>query len=392
MRLVRSFAVLLAAIALGGCDWAQFGFDATHGGFNPYEPALTTDTVTHLTQAWHRDGVFAPVVADGHVFVLDDQTTSVNLYALDPASGAVQWHDTLGGPGTVAFNAVVANSTLYFLFATFSPLQTSLHAYDVATGALKWATNPATGPAECKVGDAPSPVTVGAGNVVFTAYTSATQTGAVCAFDAATGTFQWSRSFAGESFTGTPALANGRVYAASHAFANLAAAKVRALSATTGATVWARTASNAGGSGSVVVAGSHVLVAAGTLLTFDATTGTPGWTSSANAVAATGDTVIAVEPGAVRALALNNGAELWSILGPSATEYSTPAIAGDIAYVASRQVFASDTQCCAHVDLLRLDSGGRVATISTDTRVTPSAIVSGGSIIVDSIGVTAYRP
>jgi outer membrane protein assembly factor BamB len=395
MRVRLLFVVLVAALGLGGCDWAQFGFDATHSGFNPNEPDLTVDTVTHLTPAWHRDVGVHPIAADGHVYVVADQTSSEDLYAVDPATGAQQWHDTLGGPSSAVFNVVAANSTLYFLLANFSPLQTSLHAYDAATGALKWATDRTAGHAECKVGDAPAPVTIGSGIVVFTAFTADTQTSAVCAFDASTGVFQWSRQFVGESYSGTQAIANDRVYAASDDFSHGPETHLRALNVTNGATVWGHTVSGTTAD-DTVVAGSRVLVAGGAkLATFDAVSGTPGWTSAgATAIAASNDRVVAVGPSSVRALDLSDGAERWSIVGPSAVSYRKPAIAGGVVYVGSQQELANDAgECCAHIDILRLDSGGRLASLSTATGANPpSAIVSGGTIYVDANGVTADRP
>ena len=43
--------------------------------------------------------------------------------------------------------------------------------------------------------------------------------------------------------------------------------------------------------------------------------------------------------------------------------------------------------------VLRVDSGGRIASINTDANGgVPSAIVTGGTVYVDSAGITAYRP
>jgi len=61
----------------------QFGFDAQHSGFNPYESELSPATVATLVQAWTATtgsaiGYSSPAVANGVVYA---GSTDDKLYA-----------------------------------------------------------------------------------------------------------------------------------------------------------------------------------------------------------------------------------------------------------------------------------------------------------------------
>lgn len=64
----------------------QFGFDAAHTGYNPYERILSSSNISRIVPLWTfttRDGVFSsPVVAGGMVYVGSDNH---NLYVFDAA-------------------------------------------------------------------------------------------------------------------------------------------------------------------------------------------------------------------------------------------------------------------------------------------------------------------
>jgi outer membrane protein assembly factor BamB len=384
--------VVLFSVVLAGCDWAQFGFDATHGGFNPREPALYAGAVTRLARAWHRDVVFGPVVANGHLYATAGGPQTSELFSLNPSTGAVQWQvSTASG---IATAPVVAGSTVYVTTGQFSPLSSAVKAYDAATGAFRWAT-PANVPPECTIAGIPNPPTVAAGLVVFTSGSGPNRPSAACAFDASTGAFEWSSVLPGNAGISAPAVANGEVFVAAGGFgASGPQTTVRALDVADGSVTWTKTVTNSFATGTVVVAHGRVLVPAGKLLTFDAATGAPGWTSTADEVSATLDTVIASAPGTVRALSLVDGSERWSITGPSSvTLFGKPAIASGVAYVGSVQTRSGAGECCSHVDLLLLRNGGRVKSIDTEVNnAPPTAVATGGFVYVSDGGITAYRP
>ena len=383
-----SLTVVLFAVALGGCDWAQLGFDATHAGFNPSEPALDAAAVAHLTSEWHRDLVHGPAVSGGRVFATASGTPNYELFSLDPATGAVRWQVSTGAG--IATGPAVNGTTVYVIAGSFSTLTSWVQAYDTTTGAFRWRT-PTDVPTECAVASIDHPPTAGAGLVMFTSISGPDNRSAVCAFDATTGAFEWSAPVLGDAGIGAPAIADGKVYFAT--FDAPLQTTVRAVATTNGAVAWTKTVTNASLAGSAIVVGGRVLVPAGKLLTFDAATGAPGWTSTADEVSATTDTVIAVTDGAVRALRLDSGVERWSIVGPGGTTYDKPAIAGDVVYLGSTQDTANRGHCCSHVDLLDVGSGGRIATIEPgDAQFPPTAIASNGVVYVDDAGITAYRP
>ena len=158
-------------------DWPVYHFDSGRSGEYPSFPAFGGT----LTPGWSTalDGaVYAePLVVHGTIIAA---TENDSVYAINPASGAIQWRQTLGTP--------VPLSTLPC--GNISPLGiTGTPAYDPATGSI-FAVAEVTGPA----------------HILF-------------ALDSVTGAVRWSRSIdlAGEDPTThqqRPALAvaNGYVY------------------------------------------------------------------------------------------------------------------------------------------------------------------------------------
>jgi len=101
------------AIATNGI---QFGFDAQHTHYNPYERILTPSTVERLVQAWTAQtggSVFSPAVANGVIYVGSDDH---KLYAFKAdgcgqASCAPLWTAQTGD--RVSSDPVVANGVVY---------------------------------------------------------------------------------------------------------------------------------------------------------------------------------------------------------------------------------------------------------------------------------------
>ncbi len=84
--------------------WSQFGFDAAHTGFNPYEVLLGPSNANLLQQAWKRKigGAIttSPITSDQAVFVGTENGT---LAALKQRTGKVLWSVRLDGePTTLA--------------------------------------------------------------------------------------------------------------------------------------------------------------------------------------------------------------------------------------------------------------------------------------------------
>jgi len=150
------------------------------------------------------DGAAAgpPVLRDGGATVFA-VTTAGTAYALDGATGAVQWSAPVGS--AITGSPALAGGVLYVPTAAGE-----LVAVDAATGTVRW--RGATGSGAAIAGQPAS-----AGGVVFTASTD----GRVAAFDAAgcgaatCGTL-WSTT-AGTRMTGGPIVSNGQLYVPSNA-------------------------------------------------------------------------------------------------------------------------------------------------------------------------------
>ncbi len=124
--------------APGGADWPTYHLNNQRTGY-----LASTPDPHSLAKRWsmHLDGaVYAePLVVGNHVIVA---TEGDSLYALDPASGTVQWHTKVGTP--------VPQSSLPC--GNIDPLGiTGTPVYDPATG-LVFAVAEITGPAHILVG------------------------------------------------------------------------------------------------------------------------------------------------------------------------------------------------------------------------------------------------
>jgi outer membrane protein assembly factor BamB len=122
----------------GSSDWTMYHRDAQRTGY-----VATTPDPQHLTKAWNKqlDGaVYAePLVVGSHIIVA---TEGDSLYALDSATGNVQWHTNVGSP--------VPRSSLPC--GDIDPLGiTGTPVYDPTTG-LVFAVAEVSGPAHILVG------------------------------------------------------------------------------------------------------------------------------------------------------------------------------------------------------------------------------------------------
>ena len=73
-------------------DWAQFRFDNSHSGYNPFKHVLNKDNVIGLVERWRAPtGNWVqslPAVADGVVYVGSDDG---QLFAFNAATWAELW-------------------------------------------------------------------------------------------------------------------------------------------------------------------------------------------------------------------------------------------------------------------------------------------------------------
>ncbi|MHA3703826.1 outer membrane protein assembly factor BamB family protein [Jatrophihabitans sp. YIM 134969] len=303
-------------------DWPGPSFDAGHTGLNPFERALTPDTVDDLVERWTTpldQAVYGPPAVAGGLVVF--HTFLEDVVALDAATGAQVWRVTLAdtNPGTNA--PVVANGVVYV-----GSSDRHLHALSLATGARKWSYD--TGGA---IRDSP----VVAGGKV---YVASRTNGVLHALDAATGAMRWTTSFGPGFYPYGPTVVGGRIYLGA------TDAVVRALDAATGAVVWASAVpGQAQPYPPPVVADGRVFVTtvSGTVLSLRATTGALLWEQVVGSGQVTGTPalvgdrlVVADNDPVVTALDVLSGAPLWTHTGDEAGT-SPVSAAGGVAYVSS---------------------------------------------------------
>ena len=137
-----------------GGEWRSYGHDAANTRTQPAETALSATAASRLTAAWvfstAREGDVSgainstPIVANGCVFVGSGAGV---VYALDQATGAVQWKRSLdaGQPGlggAIVGAPAVANRKVFVLVnETGGPYAVAL---DEGSGSVVWRSAPVT--------------------------------------------------------------------------------------------------------------------------------------------------------------------------------------------------------------------------------------------------------
>jgi outer membrane protein assembly factor BamB len=203
-------------------NWPQYMDGPAHQSTNTYENVLSASTAGDLDLAWSSAAAkqsghtvySSPTVDGGTVYIEDDGAA---LYALNEASGALEWSRT-GGTGELLDEApAIAGGYLYVTGdgGLFSALRAT-------SGALVWHTQL----------DA---ATVGSPTIRDGIAYVATDKGTVYAVNALTGAIAWQSSGAAEA--GSPVVADGLVFVAEDA-------GVEAYSAATGAQAWSQSLAN----------------------------------------------------------------------------------------------------------------------------------------------------
>jgi len=132
------------------CDWPTFGHDLSRDFATPCPGVPTTATVGQLAPRWvvHTSDVVTaqPAVSAGTVYVGAWDGT---FYAVDLASGALRWEQSLGGAaaapwtdthqdayGQITSSAAVA--TVQGVRTVFVGAADSLYALDAGSGTILW--------------------------------------------------------------------------------------------------------------------------------------------------------------------------------------------------------------------------------------------------------------
>jgi eukaryotic-like serine/threonine-protein kinase len=331
---IAGLAMLACVPADAGAapKWPQYGFDARHDLFNPFEQILDRSNVAGLSVQWefmngNGTGIApfsGPALADGVLYVGSYAETTFR--ALDAATGSIRWSYT----GTSFFSdPAVGGGHVYT-----ASLDGNLYAFPtncVGTCAPDW-TVPVG-----KLGTN-SPPTVSRGNLYLGGYD-----GRVYAFDATTGTELWSAQVNPISFADPlnfpPAVSLDRVFVSGdrgvYAFPG---------SCTTPcAPLWV-TNTQFSPAAAPTVAGGFVLVAdyQGTVYALDQATGAVQWKGAVTAIphaiaAAHGTAYVASGNGELVAFAVAGCGEavcdpLWTS-APSGFSLFTPTIANGVVYV-----------------------------------------------------------
>jgi outer membrane protein assembly factor BamB len=346
-------------------NWSQLGFGPARTGENPYENVLSPATAGNLGLLWnHTTGgpvLGSPAVANGLVYIGSDDN---NVYALNANTGAKRWQFTTGGP--VESSPAVANDVVYV-----GSNDSNLYALNASTGALLWQFNAggvvATAPAVVNgvvyvtsgnrflyalnastgaelwflfppVYSVSSSPTVANGVLYVTStdaniFAFSTGTSPVPLWEVSSGRTQYG--------VGTLAVANGVVYSAPDTL------DVYAVTASTGATLWAVTPSG-GAESSPAVANGMVYTTSnpfvGILSALNARTGGLEWTFPAGSTGpgfacsptvANGVVYVADVDGNIFALNASNGAQLWQFTTANSSVQSSPAIANGVVYFGS---------------------------------------------------------
>jgi outer membrane protein assembly factor BamB len=397
---------LLNAVRSGAgsnIDWAQFNFDSTHDGYNPFETILSPANVGNVARRWsyvasEGDVQGPPVVVNDKIYFGVENTfhTAFALYALDAANGDFLWKF----PSLSGFDSpAVANGLIY---ATDYDVA-QLYALDANSGALVWQSTDD----ECYG----SPTVANDVVYIYCAYPDLS----IIAMNAHTGAVIW-RNHTNATANPSPAVANGVVYASDQSGA------VYAVNASTGSTIWVRQLGIGPtplptpyiSYGGLSVANGIVYVEAANpggrpptnynVWALSAGTGATVWKSSAvgsinhrwgtTPSVANGMVYVGVG-GDVRALSAATGAAIWSYQ-PNADDAGSPIVANGVVYVGSLLFLGEGTSSYAisaldsHTGTLLWNYTGGVFNFE---RVPTPAVVNGmiyGSINTPVDGIGAF--
>jgi outer membrane protein assembly factor BamB len=312
-------AITLAGALTGGQpawaaagDWSQYAYASSGSRNNPEETTLSQSNVGSLRNIWtetENSGVYSsPAVANGILYTVSGNGT---LYALNAATGAIEWEYTTGGTFDDDSPAV-ANGIVYLGFGKV------LVALNAQYGYVLWSYS--TG------GEIESPATVANGVVYF-----GSDDDSLYALDASTGLLDWKYTSPSDIY-GAPVAADGFIY-----FGD-ADAEVYALHANDGLPAWTFT-TGAFINGTPSVANGLVYIGSqdDTFYALNALSGALAWKYDTGGpiesepAVGSGAVYITTESNQVDSFNPTSGALLWSAAAPSLI-YGAPALANGVLY------------------------------------------------------------
>jgi outer membrane protein assembly factor BamB len=387
---VAVLAMLVSALTNAEPRWPQYGFDARHTMFNPFEDTLNRSNVAGLSLRWEymtANGIAplsGPALADGVLYV--GSMAQTTFTALDAETGTSRWIYT--GLGTFS-NPAVGGGHVYT-----ASLDGYLYAFPtncVGTCTPTW---------RVRVGNygTNSPPTFSNGNIYIGGYD-----GRVYAFDARTGTELWSGQVNQpriDPVNWAPAVSGDRVFVSG----NLGVYAFPTNCTTPCAHLWianTRLAPDA----APTLADGLVLVPdyQGAIYAFDAATGTRQWKGNVMAL----PQAIAVAHGVAYVTSGNGELVAFAVAGCGQTECSplwtsapsgftlfTPTIANGVVYVGALDFIYTQGDVLAYPTTC-VDGCQPLATLVLGGANETPVAVAGGRVYattvngnIDSFGLT----
>jgi outer membrane protein assembly factor BamB len=291
-------------------SWGSFGYGAGNSGRNDGTQPLTGNDPVWGVKIAGDNTLPEPVVTPEAVHV----TSESFLYGISRTDGLIEWRTDLGLPAFY-FTPAVGDGVLYIPARSLTGVYRgtdapgALLAVDAATGDVRWRR-------EAYVTS--SPLLAG-GLLYHAAATASTGTVEAVALDGEE--TAWSYQFGdGDASTafGTPALADGRLFATGNDGREDPTGRLVALDAATGKRQWGVTTEAATEDAPAVADGDVFFgTEAGTLYSVDAETGSTNWTHElpervVNKPSVGGDLVYALADSKLHAVDRTDGTRRWS--------------------------------------------------------------------------------
>jgi outer membrane protein assembly factor BamB len=336
-------------------SWITLQFNALRNGVNPFEHILGPANVSTLAEKWSKTNADTSAIAP----VLSQGRlfygTGGTIYARSAATGDLVWAKATGG---VLFAQPTVSGSTLIVPTGFRYVK----AYSVMTGALIWKSD--FGVADASV----IPVAVGNGR----AFLASQQNNVLRAVSVSTGATLWSKRMT--HLGSAPTLSGGNLLIGDNT-------QMLALKQSTGALVWKKDlAIPAYACTPTVANGIAYWGAGGSLWALDPTTGAVEWHASdpACAMAVLSDTIYAVGGASVFAYRTTDGGELWHVTTDDLLDGESPALANGVVYFG--EGYDSGFGGDGNGELFAVDAGTG-AVLKTLTLGSP---IAGGPIVANA--------
>lgn len=216
-------------------------FTSQHAGWRVFALEAATGSMRWNFTTSDTASATQPAVLGTGVFFAARRATSVHLVSIDTATGAPIWDVVLPGIKGVASPPTVAGNMLYII------LDTGLHAFNAATGAVIWAqTNVTSCSNTVPVIDERAGIVYAARGKGQGPNQPGSQRGGVAALDIHTGKARWTAIPEVDNPWASPVLSNGQVFIGGFESNYYYTGVVYALSAESGSLQWQRNLTNSG--------------------------------------------------------------------------------------------------------------------------------------------------